>query len=239
MIHEIGKAVGSMTSKLTPKKSRLSSKRRVCDINWRTRWTAGKHCLHLYLSSIQYYCHLCHLKLWQFESDLNKVLCNGSTFVCFKLNFFQFQTLKDTEQDLHIFINIISWVKSWRAPTASSLYFVHRYAHTHIETQRPHHHIVIRMASKIKILNSCVYFYFKFSLQVFASTQWNENNNITTYWQTSLAGLNDEHVQMFLHWVAFAGVRNHTFIDRPRHHHILVDKHLMGEVLKRCHYLFI
>ena len=106
--------------------------------------------------------------------------------------------------------------------------FVHRYAQTHIDTQRPHHHILIRMTWKIKILNSCVYFYFKFSSQVFASTQWNANNNITTYCQISLDGLNDEQVQIFLNWVAFAGVRRHTLIDRLIHHHTLMDKRPMG-----------
>ena len=37
MIHEIRKAVVFMTSTLTRKKSRISSQRRLCHINWRTR----------------------------------------------------------------------------------------------------------------------------------------------------------------------------------------------------------
>ena len=37
MIHEICKAVAFMTSTLTRKKSRISSQRRLCHINWRTR----------------------------------------------------------------------------------------------------------------------------------------------------------------------------------------------------------
>ena len=98
-------------------------------------------------------------------------------------------TLKEKKADLHILTNIPWWVKWWRGLTVSSLYFVHRYAQTHIDTQTPHHDILIRITLKIKILNSCVYFYFEFSWQGFPSTQWNGKNNITTYWQTSLAGL--------------------------------------------------
>ena len=137
-------------------------------------------------------------------------------------------TLKGKESEHHILISIPWWVKCWRGLSVYSLYFVHRYAQTHIDTQRPHHHILIRMTWKIKIIDRCVYFYFEFSRQVFASTQWNGKSNITTYWQTSLAWLNDEQVQIFWNWVAFAGVHSHTFIDRLIHHHTLMDKRLMG-----------
>ena len=106
-------------------------------------------------------------------------------------------TLKDKLFEHHIWRNIRWWVKCWRGVTVSSLYFIYRYSQTHIDTQRPHHHMLIIMTWKIKILNIYVYFYFKFSWQVFASTQWNGKKNITTYWQTSLPGLNDEQVQFF------------------------------------------
>ena len=45
-------------------------------------------------------------------------------------------------------------------------------------------------------------------------------------------GLNAEHVHMFLYWFSFTGIRGHTLMDRPIHHHTLIDKRLMGEVLK-------
>ena len=137
-------------------------------------------------------------------------------------------TLKDKLFEHHIWRNIRWRVKCWRSLTVSSLYFIYRYSQTHIDTQRPHHHMLIIMTWKIKILNIYVYFYFKFSWQVFASTQWNGKKNITTYWQTSLPGLNDEQVQFVWNSVAFAGVHGHTFIDRLRHHHTLIDGRPMG-----------
>ena len=71
-----------------------------------------------------------------------------------------------------------------------------------------------------------------------ASTHCKRKNMSTTYSKTSIDGLSAEEVQMFLDWVGFLGVRGHTFIDRLRHHHILIDKCLMGEVLSSSHCFF-
>ena len=69
--------------------------------------------------------------------------------------------------------------------------------------------------------NSSDCFFIVVGWQVYTSTHWDAKTNTTTYCHISLDGLNAEHIQMFLDWVAFTGICGHTIKDRLRHHHIL------------------
>ena len=136
-------------------------------------------------------------------------------------------TLKGKETQHHIITNNASWVKCAIFHIVSSLFYMRgRCIHT-LKDKKSEYHILTWWVKCTRVPTG---------IHIHTLRERTTPPHIVT---DRFMVLTYPHFQIFLDWVSFTGICSHTFMDRRIHHHILIDKCLMGELLERCHSLFI